>query len=125
MNLKIKLSKSEYYEFVNISIYYFDISKSLLNSYDYLHFYNLQSIWRKCIKKHFEVNLNRKIYLLTISINEYNSFKHIYNIAEKPNDYTNVVIQNLFTNLDKQIIDNNHILICNFNGKKEHSNFGN
>lgn len=126
MILKIKLSKVEYFEFVNISRYYFDLSKQLLNSWEYLHFYNLKSIVQKAMKKQiFEVDLNRKMYVLNLSINEYESFKHIYKIAEIPNDYTNIVIHNIFTTLDKQNLDNNHILICNINGKKEHTNYSN
>lgn len=126
MILKIKLQKVEYYEFVDIAMHYFHLSKTLLNSEDYLHYYNLKSIVEKCLKKQmFEVNKNRKLHLLSMSVNEYESFKYIYKIAEKPNDYTNVVIMNLFTNLDKQIIDNNHYLICTFNGKKEYNNNGN
>ena len=119
MTLKIKLTKIEYFEFATIANHYFNISKDLLNSSEYLHFYNLKSIVQTLMKKQiFEVNFNRKTYLLSLTVNEYNSLRHIYFIAEKPNNFTNVVIHNIFTNLDKQILDNNHILICNHNGNK-------
>lgn len=126
MILKIKLTKVEYFEFINIANYYFNCSKELLNSSEYLHFYNLKFIVTRLLKKHaFEIELNRKKYLLSLSINEYNSLKHLYSMADLKNDFHNVIIQNIFTTLDKQILDSNHILICNFNGKKEYNNYGN
>ena len=121
MNLKIKLSKVEYFEFVNVANYYFEISKDLLNSSEYLHFYNLKGIVARIVKKHaFNIEFGRKTFLLSLTVNEYNSLKHVYSIDKNKDTYANVVIMNIFTTLDKQILDLNHILICNYNGKKEH-----
>ncbi len=126
MILKIKFSKSEWNAFVKASVHYFDVSKELLNSYEYLHFYNLKSIVQKCIKKQVWGDPNiKKNYLFQLSVNEYNSFRYIYTIAEMPDNYTDIVIQNIFTNLDKQILDLNHQNLY-YNGKENnHNNIGN
>lgn len=123
MTLKIKLTKYEYFEFVQVANSYFESSKELLNSSEYLHFYNLKSIVTTAVKKHaFNIEFHRKSYTLSLTVNEYNSLKYINSLDE--NSY-NVVLMNIFTNLDKQILDTNHILICNHHAKKEHYNNGN
>ncbi len=114
MNLKIKLTKYEYVEFCNHSTHFLEICRVLLDSNDYLHYYNIRTICKNQINKYMrDAFLNKKKYSLTIGINEFNSFKYIFKLCPDLNPEAKVIIQNIIHTLDKQILDINHTVFYN------------
>lgn len=105
--LKIKVKQYQITEFANI-ITYFIKSNDILQADEYYHFYNLKSLFKRLMNKHFTFDQNNvRPVSFKINVNEFETVKFMYSLLSEDfktikMNYYDILLIEILGNLDKQ-----------------------
>lgn len=107
ITLTFKLKKSEISDFSAVINVVRERCIELLSVDQYFHYYNLESLIKKCFDKQYStLHQVKKDVTLKININEYKSFKYLYEIMFTTFQADNLIYYRV---LVQKILDDLHL----------------
>ena len=120
IKLKLHIDKSQFSAFTFAVNHYCTLSFDLLESEQYIHYYNVNHIMQECVKRIFTFNHNTKKILLSLGLNEYESLKYLFLHSNQLLDlYANSVFVFIISELEKQVTNIKHYTL--YNGKENNT----